>query len=252
MKRLISIIIIFIFSILNILVMFINNYNKNIAIFGNTTIVYYKNNKINKIKYVDKLKNKYNYEQFNFLIDDNFTKAKLVLNNNEENEWYQIYDQDFTKLYTRRLIAYKGNIEMEGSLKTSDEETELDTLNVSKIEKENDISLEKSEYKKVVSDIDNDGNLETLYYINYVDVKMNMYYCCIYLYKDNSLLSISTKNYSLEQLTYSEKYDLAGVIDIDLDGKKEILLSSNNGDDTPVYYHFFKYDSKSNSVNEIK
>lgn len=252
MKRLISIIIIFIFSILNILVMFINNYNKNIAIFGNTTIVYYKNNKINKIKYVDKLKNKYNYEQFNFLIDDNFTKAKLVLNNNDENEWYQIYDQDFTKLYTRRLIAYKGNIEMEGSLKTSDEETELDTLNVSKIEKENDISLEKSEYKKVVSDIDNDGNLETLYYINYVDVKMNMYYCCIYLYKDNSLLSISTKNYSLEQLTYSEKYDLAGVIDIDLDGKKEILLSSNNGDDTPVYYHFFKYDSKSNSVNEIK
>ena len=232
--------------------MFINNYNKNIAIFGNTTIVYYKNNKINKIKYVDKLKNKYNYEQFNFLIDDNFTKAKLVLNNNDENEWYQIYDQDFTKLYTRRLIAYKGNIEMEGSLKTSDEETELDTLNVSKIEKENDISLEKSEYKKVVSDIDNDGNLETLYYINYVDVKMNMYYCCIYLYKDNSLLSISTKNYSLEQLTYSEKYDLAGVIDIDLDGKKEILLSSNNGDDTPVYYHFFKYDSKSNSVNEIK
>ena len=252
MKRLISIIIIFIFSILNILVMFINNYNKNIAIFGNTTIVYYKNNKINKIKYVDKLKNNYNYEQFNFLIDDNFTKAKLVLNNNDENEWYQIYDQDFTKLYTRRLIAYKGNIEMEGSLKTSDEETELDTLNVSKIEKENDISLEKSEYKKVVSDIDNDGNLETLYYINYVDVKMNMYYCCIYLYKDNSLLSISTKNYSLEQLTYSEKYDLAGVIDIDLDGKKEILLSSNNGDDTPVYYHFFKYDSKSNSVNEIK
>lgn len=252
MKRLICIIIIFIFSILNILVMFINNYNKNIAIFGNTTIVYYKNNKINKIKYVDKLKNKYNYEQFNFLIDDNFTKAKLVLNNNDENEWYQIYDQDFTKLYTRRLIAYKGNIEMEGSLKTSDEETELDTLNVSKIEKENDISLEKSEYKKVVSDIDNDGNLETLYYINYVDVKMNMYYCCIYLYKDNSLLSISTKNYSLEQLTYSEKYDLAGVIDIDLDGKKEILLSSNNGDDTPVYYHFFKYDSKSNSVNEIK
>lgn len=252
MKRLISIIIIFIFSILNILVMFINNYNKNIAIFGNTTIVYYKNNKINKIKYVDKLKNKYNYEQFNFLIDDNFTKAKLVLNNNDENEWYQIYDQDFTKLYTRRLIAYKGNIEMEGSLKTSDEETELDTLNVSKIEKENDIILEKSEYKKVVSDIDNDGNLETLYYINYVDVKMNMYYCCIYLYKDNSLLSISTKNYSLEQLTYSEKYDLAGVIDIDLDGKKEILLSSNNGDDTPVYYHFFKYDSKSNSVNEIK
>lgn len=252
MKRLISIIIIFIFSILNILVMFINNYNKNIAIFGNTTIVYYKNNKINKIKYVDKLKNKYNYEQFNFLIDDNFTKAKLVLNNNEENEWYQIYDQDFTKLYTRRLIAYKGNIEMEGSLKTSDEETELDTSNVSKIEKENDISLEKSEYKKIVSDIDNDGNLETLYYINYVDVKMNMYYCCIYLYKDNSLLSISTKNYNLEQLTSSERYDLVGVIDIDLDGKKEIILSSNNGDDTPVYYHFFKYDSKSNSVNEIK
>lgn len=252
MKRLISIIIIFIFSILNILVMFINNYNKNIVIFGNTTIVYYKNNKINKIKYVDKLKNKYNYEQFNFLIDDNFTKAKLVLNNNDENEWYQIYDQDFTKLYTRRLIAYKGNIEMEGSLKTSDEETELDTLNVSKIEKENDISLEKSEYKKIVSDIDNDGNLETLYYINYVDVKMNMYYCCIYLYKDNSLLSISTKNYNLEQLISSEKYDLVGVIDIDLDGKKEIILSSNNGDDTPVYYHFFKYDSKSNSVNEIK
>lgn len=252
MKRLISIIIIFIFSILNILVMFINNYNKNIAIFGNTTIVYYKNNKINKIKYVDKLKNKYNYEQFNFLVDDNFTKAKLVLNNNDENEWYQIYDQDFTKLYTRCLIAYKGNIEMEGSLKTSDEETELDTLNVSKIEKENDISLEKSEYKKIVSDIDNDGNLETLYYINYVDVKMNMYYCCIYLYKDNSLLSISTKNYNLEQLTSSERYDLVGVIDIDLDGKKEIILSSNNGDDTPVYYHFFKYDSKSNSVNEIK
>lgn len=252
MKRLISIIIIFIFSILNILVMFINNYNKNIAIFGNTTIVYYKNNKINKIKYVDKLKNKYNYEQFNFLIDDNFTKAKLVLNNNEENEWYQIYDQDFTKLYTRRLIAYKGNIEMEGSLKTSDEETELDISNVSKIEKENDISLEKSEYKKIVSDIDNDGNLETLYYINYVDVKMNMYYCCIYLYKDNSLLSISTKNYNLEQLTSSERYDLVGVIDVDLDGKKEIILSSNNGDDTPVYYHFFKYDEKDNSINEIK
>lgn len=252
MKRLISIIIIFIFSILNILVMFINNYNKNIAIFGNTTIVYYKNNKINKIKYVDKLKNKYNYEQFNFLIDDNFTKAKLVLNNNEENEWYQIYDQDFTKLYTRRLIAYKGNIEMEGSLKTSDEETELDTLNVSKIEKENDISLEKSEYKKIVFDMDNDGNSEIVYYIDYIDIKTNMYCYCIYLYKDNSLLSISTKNYSLEQITNSEKYDLVGVIDIDLDGEKEIILSSNNGDDTPVYYHFFKYDSKSNSVNEIK
>lgn len=252
MKKLICIIIIFIFSILNIFVIFMNNYNKNIAIFGNTTIVYYKNNKINKIKYVDKLKNKYNYEQFNFLIDDNFTKAKLVLNNNDENEWYQIYDQDFTKLYTRRLIAYKGNIEMEGSLKTSDEETELDTLNVSKIEKENDISLEKSEYKKIVFDMDNDGNSEIVYYIDYIDIKTNMYCYCIYLYKDNSLLSISTKNYSLEQLTYSEKYDLAGVIDIDLDGKKEILLSSNNGDDTPVYYHFFKYDSKSNSVNEIK
>ena len=189
---------------------------------------------------------------FNVLIDDKFVKAKIILNNNNENEWYQIYDLDYEKLYPYQLIAYKGNINMEGSTKTSDEETELDISNISKIEKENDLNVEKNEYKKIVFDMDNDGNSEIVYYIDYIDIKTNMYCYCIYLYKDNSLLSISTKNYSLEQLTYSEKYDLAGVIDIDLDGKKEILLSSNNGDDTPVYYHFFKYDSKSNSVNEIK
>ena len=252
MKKLICIIIIFIFSILNIFVIFMNNYNKSIAIFGNTTIVYYKNNKIDKLKYVDKLKNKYSYEIFNILIDNSFVKAKLVLNNTTENEWYQIYDQNFSRLYTRNLVAYKGNIKMEGSTKTSDEETELDISNISKIEKENDLNVEKNEYKKIVFDMDNDGNSEIVYYIDYIDIKTNMYCYCIYLYKDNSLLSISTKNYSLEQITNSENYDLVGVIEIDLNSEKEIILSSNNGDDTPVYYHFFKYDSKSNSVNEIK
>ena len=252
MKKRVGIILIFILLVLYVFISIIFYSTKNVAIFGKTTIVYYKNNKIDKIKYYDKIKNKYSYELFNVLIDDKFVKAKIILNNNNENEWYQIYDLDYEKLYPYQLIAYKGNINMEGSTKTSDEETELDISNISKIEKENDLNVEKNEYKKIIFDMDNDGNSEIVYYIDYIDIKTNMYCYCIYLYKDNSLLSISTKNYSLEQLTYSEKYDLAGVIDIDLDGKKEILLSSNNGDDTPVYYHFFKYDSKSNSVNEIK
>ena len=94
MKKVICIFIVFIFSILNIFVIIINEYNKNIAIFGNTTIVYYKNNKINKIKYTDELNNKYNYETFNVLFDNEFVKAKLIINNDNENEWYQIYNKN--------------------------------------------------------------------------------------------------------------------------------------------------------------
>lgn len=252
MKKVICIFIVFIFSILNIFVIIINEYNKNIAIFGNTTIVYYKNNKINKIKYTDELNNKYNYETFNVLFDNEFVKAKLIINNDNENEWYQIYNKNYEKLYPNQLIAYKGNIEMKGSIKTSDEKTELDTLNISKISKEVGFDSEPYEYKKIVFDINNDGDSEIIYYINYVDLKSKMYYYCIYLYENNSLLPINTKSYTLEQITNSEKYDLVGVIDIDLDGEKEIILSSNSGDDTPIYYHFFKYDVGSNSINEIK
>ena len=41
-------------------------------------------------------------------------------------------------------------------------------------------------------------------------------------------------------------------IDIDLDDQYELLLETNNGDNTSSYYRFYKYNSASNEINELK
>ena len=49
-----------------------------------------------------------------------------------------------------------------------------------------------------------------------------------------------------------EQVDLINLIDIDFDNKYEIVISGNKGDDSPIYYYFYKYDDLNNTVTKFK
>lgn len=226
--------------------------NKNVVIVGKTTRIYYKNGAVSKIKYYDNVSKKYNYEDFKIYLDGNFENAKLRLLDNNEYDWFEVYDKENTKKYTNPLIAYKGDFDLKIYSDIISSPTDKDNETIKYVLNKEGLQDEYLAFKKLVLDLDSDGSKETVYYIDNKGSLSEKYYSLIFLNDNDNNIIINKNIINIKNIINSENLDLINAIDLDNDGKYEIMISLNVGDDSPIYYYFYKYDSSNGTLTKVR
>ena len=224
--------------------------NENYIIFGKDTTIYYKDNKIKNIKYNKNKNISSSYEKFQTYVDGKFIDTYIEFKKGSDG-WYQVYDTEYNKIYPYPLIAYNGDMNLNLYDKTLTEQSDSDKKIILSYLKDNNLSEEYNTFKKISYDIDNDGSVENIYYINYYGTNVNSY-CAIFLQKNSTIVPIILNEFSSDEMLNVEQVDLINLIDIDFDNKYEIVISENKGDDSPIYYYFYKYDDLNNTVTKLK
>lgn len=249
MKKRIIFLLFILLILVNLVIIILNSFDESYVMFGTTTKVYYKNGNYSKIKHISKPNSKLNYSKVNLFYENEFIPAYINVTYSENLYGYEIYNEDYEKLSVYPMIFSSEDININMKVGTSENLTDTDKENINKIIKENNYD-EYAHFKKITYDLDNDGNTENIYYLDNILYQQDSYYLAIYVQKGNELTSIKQITLSDDELAGGERYDIFGIADIDLDNNYEIVLSSNSGDDSPVYYHFYKYDN--GSITELK
>lgn len=250
MKNKLFIAIIILFSISYIVISILNYNDKVYAIIGETTIVHYKNKKINKIEYVDSMSKKKSYDNYKIYYNGSFINGTFNVTDNLES-LYEIYNENYEQIYPYPFIAYKGDININAYDQNVDEASNGDNSIITKILNENSLESNYTTFKKISYDIDNDGVIENIYYVDNEGNNSSIYFFT-FIFKNNNTIILEKNIISLDKMNESKRKKLSTLIDIDLDGKYEIMLSESSGDNSKIYYHFYKFDSNANSVHEIK
>lgn len=253
MKKRILISIIFVLIISYILIISIDLYHKKYVIIGtnNSTIVYYNDkNKINSIVTKENLNPKYSFENYEFYQNNTFIKGYLSYELMDSRTIPIIYNENYEKLYSDLLIAKKGDFDLIiKDVKVYNEASSEDENIIKKAMLENSLDLDYSDFKKSQVQIDND--LLTLYIIDNYGKKHDIYYCFAFITNSKNQISTVELSKSNEPIN-AERIIFHNLIDIDLDNQYELLIEINNGDNSPSYYKFYKYDLKSNEIYELK
>ncbi|MBO5182775.1 MAG: hypothetical protein J6B64_00010 [Bacilli bacterium] len=246
MKKIYKILILLLLIVITLIVSFFTT-TDNIAIFGNNTIIYYKDNKISEIKHVKRINPRYNFEKFNIYNGEKFEKGYINFIKGKDLQYADVYDSNYTKIYINPLIAYKGYLNFKIIKSSSMEEYSNDNINfIQKILIENNLT---QDYTSLTKSVANDI---IVYDVNNFALATDSYYRIMILVDGKGNYTI-IDNSSLTQyeLLNVKHYEFYGLVDIDLDNEYEIVLSSHNGDDSPIYYHFYNLDSNGN-IEEIK
>lgn len=253
MKKRILISIIFVLIISYVLIFLVDLSHKKYVIIGtnNSTIVYYNDkNEINRIVTKEKLNQKYSFENYEFYQNSTFINGYLSFELMDGRTIPLIYSENYEKLYSDLLIAKKGNFDLKIKDVQVYNEASLEDENIiKKALLENSLDLDYSDFKKSKIQMDND--LLTLYIVNNYGKKHDAYYCFAFIINSNNQVSIVELSKSNEPIN-AERIIFQNLIDIDLDDQYELLLETNNGDNTSSYYRFYKYNSASNEINELK
>lgn len=250
MKNKLFVAIIILLSISCIVISILNYNDKVYTIIGETTIVHYKNKKINKIEYVDYINKKYSYDNYKIYYNGSFINGTFNVTDNLES-LYEIYNENYEQIYPYPFIAYKGDINMNLYNQSINEPNDSDNVIISKVLKENSLESNYTNFKKISYDVDNDGMVENIYYVDNERNNSSIYFLT-FISKNNNTIILEKNIVSMDKINEESRKKLSTLIDIDLDGKYEIMFSESSGDDSRVYYHFYKFDSNTNSVNEIK
>lgn len=250
------IIIIFIVLYVILVISYVFNFTKeNYILFGTTTFVYYDdNNNIKKIKYVDEINKKLNYEKFKVYLNKKFDNYYINFYNEDNATFYNLYNEQYEKISSKELLlAVKGdlkvkvsNVQMETTI-VDERDYLLDILKKHKINEEINV------YSKQTLDIDNDNEKENIYMISNYGGKVNkVIYSYIFIEESNhSTIDVAlTTNDPINTAAIKQKYHIWSV-DLDNDNNYEIVVSSIDGDDSPVYYEFYKYDSHKRQVSKL-
>ena len=251
--------IIWIFLILYIIVLvsFIMTLDKNnYVLFGTTTTIYYdNNNQIKNIKKSNKLNGKLNYEKLNVYNNGKFQEGYINLYKEDNSIFYNIYNKNQEKIKSNNLLlAYKGDINIK--VNQSEIQNKLDSNEKNKllnILKNKGINEDITYFSKQELDLDNDAQKETIYTLsNYGGKINNISYSYIFVRSNNEVIDVTLiKNENKNSPENPQKYHVWSV-DIDNDNAYEIVVSSTNGDDSPVYYEFYKFDSSNKKIVELK
>ena len=256
MKKNNVLIIFIIVLILNLLILTLNSINKEYVMFGTTTILEYKNGKLNKIKETTKINKKLNYKVFNVYNNKEFNKYYLTIKEGDTVPVYEIYGLDNEQVYlSNSLLAHTDGISLKVfSSSISKQIEEEDKMIFDKIFDKYNLEKKYSLYmRKIECDIDNDGFTETLYSIDNYAFSIDKIYCLIFLVDSNNEIIMIDKIIDRAENIYEVYHkNLNWIVDIDNDNQYEIVLSRKSGDDTPTYYEFYKYDNKSKEITEIK
>ena len=249
MKKNVLLIVIFLLSICYIIseLYYIND---NEAKIGDNTIVYYKNNKLDKIKYVDKINKRYDYKKFNIYNKGNIESGTINIIDNQDLYHMDIYDDEFNKLYINDHIVYK-NVDLKIlDVNTTSNINENDKIKINKFLNKNNLSLEYYFYEKSVIKLKD--SLINIYYIDNFAMSSDSYYRIMFIEKDGEYELIKLNKYTNENIMMAENFKLINLVDIDLDNEYELMLMSSEGENGPTYYKFYKYDEVTNKVKEIK
>lgn len=221
-------------------------YPKEVAIFGDNTIIYYINNRLVKIDHPDKINYRYNFNKFLVYNDGNFEEG--YLNNKEENgySYFEVYMSDFSKKYMNPVIAYTKELDLNIYIsKESNDYTQSELKKIQEVLSENNLdnkytNISKKETKNMI-----------MYNINNYKIESERYYNIVFLLDANGKVNIIDKSYYDKNTVSGKKYNFFGQVDIDKDGTDEIAITETQGDDSPTYYYFYKYDSSTGILSEI-
>ena len=252
-RNILIIILLIIFIILNFSVYLINK--KNVIYLGSITKIEVKNNNIK----IYNEKSKLNLIKAKIYFNGSFINGYLKSdrgNINNKAILYKAYNESGTSLrFTEDLIAYTGK----AKINISDANVITNILDGDKEIISNflrsdygdgiglDFSLDYKEYKKVIYDIDNDGDKEYLYSLNLIEENKTSY-SYVFIIDDDELKVINSKKGDITD----QKYDVISffkLIDFNDDGKYEIVLRLKNGEYGDNVYKIYNYDGE---ISEIK
>lgn len=226
-------------------VVYLGNYTK-INIKNKNISITYKNKKINSTK----AKIYFN----NDFIDGYIMSNKSKLNNNAI--VYDAYNSDGTILrFTDDLIAYTGNLKIEKAnynLLDLPLEGDFDII-TQYLSSENgngitlDYSIDYVDYKKVIYDLDNDGENEYIYSIQVVEEGITNY-SYVFLVDEGETKKIYSCKGKIEE-PKTKKVSFFDLIDFNDDGNYEIVIKIKDGEYGNSIYKLYTYDK---DIKEIK
>lgn len=254
-KKIIEIIMFLLISI-NVIIIIYNYYdnNKSILIVGSNTIIEYKNNKISKIKQNTSINKRFNYKKFNVYNDGSFEECYIDFSKySDDDSSYIVYDSGLQEIeLSNNLIAYTGNLNI--SIENASLNYEMNDNDQSIIERylnEEEYNLDELNFSKVEIDMNNDSKKETIYTINNFNSieSSNTTFCYVFLVDNGNIIDIKREKVNSSKYYIINASSFSNAIDIDNDGKYEIVLSSYYDESTP-YYEFYKYEN--GKITEIK
>lgn len=253
MKKKILVIILILLVITNGIILFFENYYNQLLIIGGNTIVEYRNNKLLKIKKSNKINKRLNYKKYSVYNNGIFEDYYIDFKNGDYNNIsYTLYNNsDEETNITDSLLAYTNDLNINiQSVKNSYIMTDIDKKLLQKSLP--DYNLNNIYFNKVIVDLDNDGLNEEIYIVNnfnLIDIpdKTISY---VFLKINNGDIIQIEKNESSDQ-NKVPAYRFSYSIDVDNDNEYEIILSKFYNESI-VNYNIYKYDSKSNKINELK
>lgn len=167
-----------------------------------------------------------NKDKYKIYLSNNYIgDYKIIVNNNRI---YAFDNNNNSLQYNEPIIAINSNYDIDLKNISYSEYTDEDNNILSKIM--SDYSIYTFRNNKILIDLDNDGNIETLYIVNCYNSN-ELVFSGIYLY-NGKLLEIVRS----DDLNYIS-YNIESFIDIDNDNNYELLISStlNNNTSYKIY-----------------
>ncbi len=242
-KQIITFAVIFLFIILLIIVLIFNN-NKDDYIIINKSLVLTKNGfKYNQIK---KLDDNFFDREYNVYSNGKlYTQISIKV---KDNIWYY-FDKDYNDLNLNMVpVAYTDKFK---KLKVADfDYNYYDTSDdnyISKVIGNRDITNFKDSLSKSSFDLDGDGMLEHIYTITNVSLSGDKSgnYSSIFLVKGDTFIGELSKD-------HKSPYLVQGIMDLDGDGKYEVIVSKGTIDGATFDTCYQIYSIKGKKIKLIK
>lgn len=221
----------------------INSQNIDILIVGgNTYVKYYKNNI--KIENSLKINPRLNFQKYKIYNGEKFIDgyAKFYKDGISNDTNGILYNSMFDELnLSIPLLAYSGNINIDvANTVITDKITDADKQILKN--KLNGImnNIEDVNFKKITVDINNDTQNEYIYLVYKYDNGTNDKFNSIFMLDSNSnIIDIIDDNVSKNNDYEFNMYNIDYIIDVDMDGEYEVVLSSFSGY-SPTNYEIYK------------
>lgn len=187
---------------------------------------------------------KYNWKKFKVYLDGKYSDEYYVW---YDEKWY-IFDKDKEpKSYQEKFLAMQSNYDIKVKQFNSEPNNNQDI--VSKYLKDKGLSSasQLTTNTKTTLDIDNDNKDETIYIISNafpLDFNPEKIFSFVFIEKDGKIIDIFS---SIENNTYDNgvKPYIESILDIDEDGKYEMIIAYAGYSITPTTHTMYKLDKDS-------
>ncbi len=216
--------------LLYIIMIIFNNFTQGILIIGGNLYIEYKDENY-KIKNNVKINPKLNYEKYKIYDGTSFIDGYLKFYNDEYigNTSGILYNANLDELnLSITLLAYTGNINIDVADTITTDKISDNDKNILR-SKLNGITsnIEDIEFKKITVDINNDNQNEYIYYVYKYDTEINKIYNSIFMVdSNNNIIDIVGNNVSIDESYKFNMYNINYIVDVDMDGEYEVILSS--------------------------